>query len=376
MRPSKSLLLSLALGAMVVLALVTSCVVPQGPALVAPASPLPAIAEVLSPTVPAPPREQQAPVPDKGHGLSPDALATLSSLAQVDDHPLYTMRYHGSYANGPVASRPQPAWAQRSQPASWACSLFAAPGEREHAVYGRNFDWYASPALLLFTSPPGAYASVSMVDISYLGFDGDQALSLMELPLEDQQALLDAPYLPFDGMNEHGLAVGMAAVPASGTPQDPAKETIGSLGVIRQMLDHARDVGEALDILQGYNVSMRGGPAVHYLIADATGRAILVEFYGDGLAVMENQQPWHTATNFLLGRQEDSPAGRCWRYDRIWERLAASQGRLTIDEAMELLAEVSQPNTQWSVVYAMSDLDVRVVMGRKYDKLHVFQLIP
>jgi hypothetical protein len=43
---------------------------------------------------------------------------------------------------------------------------------------------------------------------------------------------------------------------------------------------------------------------------------------------------------------------------------------------MELLAEVSQPNTQWSVVYAMSDVDVRVVMGRKYDKLHVFQLIP
>ena len=35
-------------------------------------------------------------------------------------------------------------------------------------VYGRNFDWQYSPALLLFTNPPDGYASVSMVDIEYL----------------------------------------------------------------------------------------------------------------------------------------------------------------------------------------------------------------
>jgi penicillin V acylase-like amidase (Ntn superfamily) len=31
---------------------------------------------------------------------------------------------------------------------------------------------------------------------------------------------LQAPYLPFDGMNEHGLAIGMAAVPESTMPHD------------------------------------------------------------------------------------------------------------------------------------------------------------
>ena len=38
---------------------------------------------------------------------------------------------------------------------------------------GRNFDWGLHSALVLFTDPPvpGAYASVSMVDISYLGYD-------------------------------------------------------------------------------------------------------------------------------------------------------------------------------------------------------------
>ena len=47
---------------------------------------------------------------------------------------------------------------------------WAIPDDR---LFGRNFDWRYSPALLLFTDRPaaGGYASVSMVDIAYLGFD-------------------------------------------------------------------------------------------------------------------------------------------------------------------------------------------------------------
>ena len=95
-------------------------------------------------------------------------------------------------------------------------------------LFGRNFDWEYSPAVLLFTHPPGGYASVSMVDIAYLGFDEDQVNSLTELTLEERQALLNAPEWPFDGMNEKGLVIGMAAVPPGQMPYDPDKKTIGS----------------------------------------------------------------------------------------------------------------------------------------------------
>jgi hypothetical protein len=37
-------------------------------------------------------------------------------------------------------------------------------------LFGRNFDYYYSPALLLFTRPPAGYASVSMVDLAVVGF--------------------------------------------------------------------------------------------------------------------------------------------------------------------------------------------------------------
>jgi hypothetical protein len=41
---------------------------------------------------------------------------------------------------------------------------------------------------------------------------------------------------------------------------------------------------------------------------------------------------------------------------------------------MALLAQVSQDNTQWSVVYEMSSGNVNVVMGREYEAVHTSRL--
>jgi hypothetical protein len=257
---------------------------------------------------------------------------------------------------------------------SWACSLFAALADPANRLYGRNFDWEFSPALLLFSSPTDGYASVSMVDIAYMGFGGGNATGVADLPLGKRQALLEAPSLPFDGMNDQGLAVGMAAVPPGDMQPDPGKETIGSLGVIREMLDHAKDVPEAVAILERHNIDMTGGPPVHYLVADRSGRAALVEFYGGKMVVLPNEAPWHLATNFLRAAAGASPAGQCRRYDELERQLARAQGQLTAAEAMDLLFTVSQPSTQWSVVYALSTGQVDVVMGRQTGNRHTFTL--
>jgi hypothetical protein len=299
--------------------------------------------------------------------LSADEIGTLSSLVQVDDYPLYVMHYRGSYRQRASAK------VVPGSPA-WGCSLFAALGNAEDRLYGRNFDWDFGPALLLFVDPPDGYASVSMVDIAYLGFGGSSAHGLTGLPLEDRKALLDAPFLPFDGMNEHGLAVGMAAVPAGDMRPDPSKETIGSLGVIRHMLDRARNVDEALTILQSYNVDMEGGPPIHYLVADPSGRSLLIEFYQGEIVVTPNEVAWHQATNFMRAAAGDTPQGRCWRYDKIQQHLAANQGRLTNREALDLLAGVAQPATQWSIVYGMSSGDIQMTVGRQYEAPHTFHL--
>jgi Tol biopolymer transport system component len=300
--------------------------------------------------------------------------ATLSSLERVDDYPLYTMHYYGDYSQSAMAIGDGRVELAFSTP-DWACSLFAALGDTDNMLYGRNFDWQYSPALLLFTDPPDGYASVSMVDIEYL-VGADVAGRLTDLPLEERRALLDAPFWPFDGMNEHGLVIGMAAVPPGDVPPDPNKETIDSLGVMREVLDQARDTDEAVAILQSYNINMGGGPPLHYLVTDPSGHSILVEFYQGETVLIPNpdDEPWHQATNFLRSSVGESAVGECWRYDRISERLVEVKGRLTASGAMDLLSEVSQEGTQWSIVYGLSTGDVTVTMGRAYDNQHTFHL--
>lgn len=306
-------------------------------------------------------------------GLTQAEFDTLSSLELVAPFPLYTMQFYGDYET--IASSTTAQTLAAGAPSSWACSLFTTLHDSENRLLGRNFDWEFSPALLLFTDPSDGYASVSIVDIAYLGFAGNLANRVMDLPLIEQTSLLDAPRLPFDGMNEAGLAVGMAAVPDGGVRPDPDKETIGSLMVIREMLDHAGDVDEAVAILETYNIETRGGPPLHYLIADRSGRAVLVEFYRGQLVIQPNEDPWHQATNFIRASTGDDPRGQCWRHDHLTDALEDAEGRLSPTAAMDLLAGVAQSNTQWSVVYEMSNGELAVAMGQNYDEIYRFQLI-
>jgi hypothetical protein len=309
--------------------------------------------------------------------LSADEIATLDSLAKVDEYPLYTMRYIGAYSQAvlPGGSLPLHETASRmipnACPVAWGCALFAALGDPDSRLYGRNFDWRFSPAVLLFTDPPDGYASVSMVDIEYLGFGGEQSKNLLDLSLDERQALLAAPALPADGMNERGLAVGMAAVPSGEMRADPSKKTINQIAVIREILDYAGTVDEAVNILANYNIDM-GSVPLHYLVASSMGDSALVEFYQGEMVVFRNEDAWQIATNFLVASTEGKPQGQCPRYDYISQRLQETGGQFDVQAALSLLADVSQDHpqegsdTQWSLVYDMTEGEIHIVMGREY----------
>jgi len=326
-----------------------------------------------------PNRIPQTDQPISPGNLTKNQIATLSSLQKVDDYPLYTMVNHGTYQQSNAALLSDVPAKKNTSTAGmrsdWACSLFAALGSENNHIFGRNFDPELSPRLQLFTDPPAGYASVSMVDIVYLGFDENDLSRLSVLTLTELTPLLDAPNWPFDGMNERGLAIGMAAVPASPLLPDSQNPTIGSLQIIRQVLDQAADIKEAISILENYNIDFGGGPALHYLIADSTGEAVLVEFFQGEMLIIPNDQPWHQATNFIISAVED-PQGQCRRYDKISDMMQTTGGNLNTQSAADLLSEVSQNNTQWSVLYHLQSGDIELNMGRQFDSIHKFQLKP
>lgn len=273
-----------------------------------------------------------------------------SSLEKVDDHPLWTMRYEGGYDRMKDVRTPPPA-------TPFGCSLFLAGSERS-PMFARNFDWDENPALLLFTDPPDGHASVSMVDLSYLGVTD---------PPADRDLLADAPLLPFDGMNAEGLAIGLAAVPDAEPGARPERPTVGGARIIRLVLDQAATVDEAVEVFERHNVDFSGGPPLHYLVADAAGESAVIEFVDGEVTVT----PTRAAVNFTVAGSTEEFRQSDPRYRTGTEGLpSATDWR----GAMGLLERVRQHHTQWSVVYDLTTGAIHLSTEADFARVHEFAL--
>jgi predicted choloylglycine hydrolase len=294
-------------------------------------------------------------------------VKTLASLEKVDDFPLYVMRYHGTYFFDLFAEEGTD-WVvyrkiyEKVNPD--ACTSFAALNPESEGVFGRNFDWMHRASLLLFTDPPNGYASVSMVDLFYLGLEGMQ-----EIGWSRRFTLLGAPYATIDGMNECGVAIGQNAVPKREISKDPNKPTLLNSQLARLVLDHAKDVNEAIALITQYNAEFV--IPVHFHIADASGNSAVVEYTNGKIDVVRNDNPWQVSTNFLIS-EKNKPD--CWRYNLANESLSKTNGKMSQDEAMGVLEAAKLGNTVWSVVYNLSTGRVQLAMGKDYDKVHNFKL--
>jgi hypothetical protein len=286
-------------------------------------------------------------------------------LEKVDDYPLYVLRLEGDYGFTEYLTTGR--LEVRFTIPSPSCTCFAT-GTEGRTIFGRNFDFPSNPALLLYTDPPDGYASVSMVDLGYFGY----SMANPPDPDGDTENLEATPYLPFDGMNEHGLAVGMAAISNAEPPHDPEKVTIGEIQAIRLLLDRARDVEEAIRLLEEYNIEMED-PPIHYLVADRSGDSAIVEFVGGEMKVIRGGEPWQVITNFIITGSTAPTQAPCDRYRAAYDGLSSAEGRVSTAEAMELLERSSQTSTIWSTVYNLETGEVDIVMGRNYGRVHTFQ---
>ncbi|MHC4203114.1 MAG: linear amide C-N hydrolase [Planctomycetota bacterium] len=293
---------------------------------------------------------------------------TMASLEKVDDFPLYVMKYKGGYFfDFFVEEGIEWDFYQKIYKAANpdACTSLAALNPEGRAVFGRNFDWKHRASLLLFTDPPGGYASVSMVDLYYLGLEGMQ-----EIPWSKRFVLLGAPYATIDGMNECGVAIAQNAVPRRKFPADPNKPTLLNSQIVRLVLDYAKDVDEALNLIQQYNIDF-ADVSVHFHIADVSGNSAIVEYLDDGISIIRDEKNWQVSTNYLFS---EAIKPNCWRYKKASESLTREQGDITNEQAMNILQGTSMDHTTWSVVYNLSTGGINLAMGKDYDQVHTFKL--
>jgi hypothetical protein len=303
---------------------------------------------------------------------------TLQSVEQVAGSDLYTMTYYGDYGlDDYMQSGTSNAPGEQAALAadSYLCSTFVARNEKDEVIVARNFDYNHRPALLLFTDPHEGHASATIVDIHFLGFpagiDEDA----------DRTRLLDSPYWPFDGMNEHGLAVTLMAVPDAPHTIDRGKVVIDSLPLIRILLDNARTVDEAVELAGQFSIDWGGHEQCHYLVADRSGSSAVLEYVDGELVVIRPEEDWQISTNFYLHDTDTAERiAQCPRYRIAQETLSASGGVLSDQEIADLTEQIAggyhfdNVDTQWSVIYNLTTGDITVYMAMDFENPYTFTL--
>ena len=263
---------------------------------------------------------------------------------------------------------------------SLACSTFFAATPDGQYLMGRNLDNQETDLAVVKTAPKDGYRSVSVVNLSFLGYSKDHTPARVW----DRIVAMGAPYFPLDGINEKGLAVGVLQLMAAPTDQNTDKADVDTTVAIRLLLDKAATVDEAVALLRQYDMHASADGCYHFQISDATGRSVVVEYVGDELVVVEKQDGFLAATNFYLSDVpfEYDPQGMD-RYEGMKETLTAKNYVLTGEEAMALLLKVALTgtapdeqgrsySTQWSSVYHLTEPSLTLCVDRNGEETFRF----
>ncbi len=112
-------------------------------------------------------------------------------------------------------------------------------------------------------------------------------------------------------------------------------------------------------------------PAWHFHIADASGKSAIVEYVDGGVSIVRDDNLWQVSTNYLFSEAQQPD---CWRYETASKALREAQGNISQEKVMSLLKDTSQDHTTWSIVYNLENGQINLVMGKKYDRVHTFNL--
>lgn len=325
-------------------------------------------------------------------------IKTVNSIKEVDDYGFYTMEYAGDYGFdefltvGASNDEELIAFVARKllkglpitiTGPDLSCTTFNAVTPEGEFIFGRNFDMGYSPAVLINTKPDNGYESISMVNLAFLGYAADY------LPDQffDKILALAAPYVPLDGINEKGLAVGVLLLPDTpSTVQETGKININSTTAIRMLLDKAATVDEAVAMLKQYDMHDSADSCFHYQITDAAGNSAIIEYVNNEMQVLKPENKYQACTNFFQtpGEKYNFGVGQD-RYNIVMTGLKQKDGVINAEYAMNLLKAArmtDEPdektgiiyNTQWSAVYNNNQKCVDLAIGKNYDKVYHFSL--
>jgi predicted choloylglycine hydrolase len=174
-----------------------------------------------------------------------------------------------------------------------------------------------------------------------------------------------------DGINEKGLSLSGATNGGKYFLQEPyPDEPAIVLGQMQRIvMEKCATVDEALALIGTVRVWCPN-EGIHWLIADATGKSVVVEWdLNHKMVVFDKKGPWELMTNSALQLGEPNVVKECWRYRKAKPELEAgvkdTAGMLDIMKGI-------RSNTLWTSVMDLNARTMEVHYYKEYGTKYEF----
>ncbi len=339
-----------------------------------------------------------------------DQKAMMSTLKNIADGHMYSVKYDANYCIGEIMESggasssaqllgkviPRLTTAPLSKAGGgldFGCSAFCVKSPEGDVLVGRNFDYrfVSSSNVLVHNVTKGVRESICISALPFLDKDVYVTGALSDGKTDLSVPLTASIYCCLDGMNDAGLFLGVLSLRGTGgaVQHDTQKSDIIPTLAIRLALDRCSSVDEAVDIFRTHNFFADGENSdsnYHFLIADASGKSVVVEYYRPGEVPPlsdPSAKDWSMnlldtdhVTNFYLSEGWRNVGGGKERYDKLHETLESKNCVMTEEECMSLLDAVHTDlqseggditsNTQWSVVYNLTKKTATICVDKDY----------
>ncbi len=344
-------------------------------------------------------------------------LKTIASVQQVDaDGYLYEMTFSADYdldeiierdidSNGKLLSYVYEKISRglykphiENAGGTIGCTSFQVKNaDGDGYLYGRNYDFYKNPTIVVKSYPKKGYASLSAVDMGHLGY----SLETLPTSFAKKALCIASVYAPMDGVNEKGVCVSIMALPKMASQQDTEKHDVGTTIIMRLILDRCASVEEAIELVNSLDIrhDAKAGSGYHYMVADASGDACCIEFDKDDewktiIVRKPADSNYMIVTNHLLNPKHYSPvpdqsvgnthSKSWWRYETVDAYMQEHDGILSLEQAQEILSAVHWKDfkwdtgliedTQFSNVYDQKEHSLAMRPWNDYETTYEFEL--
>ena len=248
-----------------------------------------------------------------------------------------------------------------------ACTTFFL-NKNGQLFFGRNYDWITDAGMICTNLKGLSKTSLQTENgetISWVSKYG--SITFNQYGKE----------FPTGGMNEKGLVVELMWLDETKYPSADKRPAIGVLQWIQYQLDNCTTIEEVIATDKQLRISATGTTPLHYLVADANGKAATIEFLNGQMVIHKgNDLTFPVLTNSTYNESVTSVKNSSTNGNNSLERFGEAckmiQQLNTVniskplnDYAFDILGAVAQGDfTKWSIVYDITNRKIQFKTNR------------